>query len=96
MAPRVSSEEEVEEWLQCVKVGGRKLILLMEDNHHLETLDLEVFSTFLESSSLFAINSETRTSLEAAVASVNAVRRDKSYCALNFSCNIMPSKYIDL
>ena len=96
MASRVSSEEEVEEWLQCVKVGGRKLILLMEDNRHLETLDLEVSSTFLESSSLFAINSETRTSLEAAVASINTVRRDKSYCALNFSCNIMPSKYIDL
>ena len=87
-APTLRSEEEVEEWYRCVEVGGKELILSMKDNRHLETLHLEFFSTFLESSSLSAIRSETHASLEAAVASVNSVRSEKSYCLLYFSCNI--------
>ena len=54
-APTLRSEEEVEEWYRCVEVGGKELILSMKDNRHLETLPLEFFSTFLESSSLSAI-----------------------------------------
>ena len=88
-AHTVSSEEEVEEWLQCVKVGVKKLILSMEDNCHLETLILEIFTHSLESSSSSTIKLETRTSLEAAVASTNSVRSEKSYRALDFSCGII-------
>ena len=55
-APTVSSEEEVEEWLQCVKVGGKELILSMEGNRHLETLFLKIFSKQSSSLQLSAIN----------------------------------------
>ena len=87
-SPRVSSEEEVdlEEWLQHVEVGGKELILSMEDNRHLETLHLEAISTYLESSSLSAVRLKTHTSREAAVASLNSVRSEKRYCALKVSC----------
>ena len=84
-----SSEEEVIEWLQRVEVGGKEVILSVEDNRRLKTLHLNLPSaTFLESSSLSAAKLETRTSLEALVASVNSVRSEKSYCALKFSCTI--------
>ena len=82
------SSDEVIEWYQQVEVGGKEIILSVEDNRHLETLHLSSFSTFLESSSLSAVKLETRTSLEAVVASVNSVRSEKSYCALKFSCTI--------
>ena len=87
-SPRVSLEEEVdpEEWLKRVEVGGKELILSMEDNRHLETLHLEAISTYLESSSLSAVRLKTRTSLEAAVASLNSVRSEKRYYALKVSC----------
>ena len=84
----VSSEEEVIEWLQRVEVGGKELIMSVEDSRHLKTLHLSLFSNFLESSSLSVVKLETCTSLEAVVASVNSVRSEKSYCALNFSCTI--------
>ena len=53
-----STEEEVIEWLQQVEVGGKELMLLVEDNRHLKTLRLSLFSTFLESSSLSAVKLE--------------------------------------
>ena len=78
-------EEEVKEWLQQIKVTGKELILSLEDNRHLITLGLDIFSR----SSLSAVELEaTRTSLEAVVASVNSARSEKSYCALKFSCTI--------
>ena len=78
-----SSKEEVEEWLQQIKVKGKELIMSLEDNRHLIALGLDIFSR----SSLSAVELEaTRTSLEAAVASVNSARSEKSYCALKFSC----------
>ena len=85
----VSLGEQVEEWYQRVEVGGKELILSMGDNHHLETLYLKFFTRLLVSSSFSALRLETRTSLEAAVASINSVRSEKGYSALNFSCNIL-------
>ena len=86
-SPFVSSGvEELKEWLHHVEVRGKELILSMEDNRHLETLNLEfnaVINFFVKS--LSALTLETRTALESAVASVNRARSKKSYCALNFS-----------
>ena len=87
-APTVSSEKEVW-WYQRVEVGGKELILSMEDSRHLEALHLKFFSTSLVSLSLSAVKLKTRRSLEATAESVNTARCEKSYCSLNFSCRII-------
>ena len=79
------SEEEVEEWLQQIEVRGKELILSLEDNRHLIILCLNIFLR----SSLSADKLEkARTSLEAAVASVNSLRSKKRCRALNIYCDI--------
>ena len=87
-APAVNTEEEVVVWLQLIKAGGKELILSLEDNGHLRSLSLhiKVIKEYASRSSLSALRLEIRTSLEAAVASVNSVRNEESYCALKFFC----------
>ena len=77
---------EVVEWYQRVDVGKKKLIHTINGRHAIVTLNTSLnilafhqpFKVIILSA--VSLRLETCTSLEAAVASVNSVRSEKSYC----------------
>ena len=77
------AEERVKEWLQCVEVGGKKLVQSLEDSH-LQTLYIELYYTTHSYFKEHEQEHQSRQALNATAATVNTARRQKGLPDIDF------------
>ena len=85
------AEERVKEWLQCVEVGGKKLVQSLQDSH-LQELDFSIYHTtplyFIKHHQLRQLQQSIQA-LMVTVATVNTARSQKG---LPIICTVFYSR----